>query len=83
MADSVFTLFVEVVLYGTARLVLPCITLGRVRVERTIRETTRIGWFGAGRDDEGRFVLSGEAGILAGFLCWLGIITIAVAILYK
>lgn len=84
MLDAVFALLVDVVFYGTARLVLPLITLGRVHTERAVRaENVRIGWLGTGRDDRGRWVISGEIAALFGCVFLVGIIATSVVLLLK
>jgi len=79
---AVFSLLVDVLFYGTGRLVLPLVTFGRVRVERAVRaEGLRFGWLGTARDDKHRLVLSGEIGALFGFVVWVSVIVAAIVLL--
>ena len=81
---AVFNMLIEVVFYGTGRLVLPLITFGRVRVERAIHaEGLRFSWLGTTRDDKHRLVLSGEIGALVGFVVWVSFIVAAVVLLRR
>ena len=81
---AVFNLLVDVLFYGTGRLVLPLVTFGRVRVERAVHaKGLRFGWLGTARDDKHRLVLSGEIGALFGFVVWVGVIIAAIAFLRR
>jgi hypothetical protein len=67
--------FVDVFLYGTARIVVPLFTFGRVRVEKAADdEAVRFGWLGFGRDSDSRVVLSGMLAGFFGAVFWVAVI---------
>ncbi len=81
---AVLNLLVDVLFYGTGRLVLPLVTFGHARVERAFNaEGLRFGWLGTARDDEHRLVLSGEIGALFGFVIWVSVIVAVVVYLRR
>jgi len=81
---AVFNLLVDVLFYGTGRLVMPLVTFGGVHVERAVNaEGLRFGWCRTARDDKHRLVLSGEIGALFGFAVWVSVIIAAIAFLRR
>jgi membrane-bound ClpP family serine protease len=69
----------ELVCYGTARLVLPLLTLGRLRAER-FDETHSFPWYGVARIENGRFVASTDASSLLGAFIIAAFIAVAIAV---
>lgn len=81
MIDATLAMLVEVVFYGTARIVLPLLTFGRVRTERMFSpDTARIGWLGAGRDSAGRWVLSSQMAALLGCAFWIAVVAVIIVL---
>lgn len=66
----------QLVCYGVAWVIVPLVTFGWLRVEG-FRTTTSLSfpWYGVARTDEGKFVVSGEAGSMIG----LGIVVATIA----
>jgi len=84
LLSAVFNMLIDVVFYGTGRIILPLVTFGRVRVERAVHaEGLRFGWLGTARDDKRRLVLSGEIGALFGFVVWVIVIVAAIVLLRR
>lgn len=84
MIDATLAMLGEFVFYGTARIVLPLLTFGRVRAERMFHEnTTRIGWLGAGRDNAGRWVLSGQMAALFGCVFWVVVVVVIILLVRR
>jgi hypothetical protein len=65
----------EVLLYGTARVIVPIVTFGRVRVETGSDDgVVGFGWFGFGRDSDSRLVLSAQLAGFFGLVFWVAVI---------
>lgn len=61
----------EIILYGTGRLALAALSLGRVRAEATHGETAQFPWHGFGRDASGMLVTSQTWTGLLGGAVWM------------
>lgn len=65
----------DVVLYGTARIIVPLFTFGRVRVGTGSEDhVVRFGWLGFGRDSDSRLVFSPYAAGFFGLVFWVAVI---------
>jgi tetrahydromethanopterin S-methyltransferase subunit E len=65
----------DVLLYGTARVIVPLFTFGRVRVETGSDDgVVRFGWLGFGRDSDSHLVLSAYAAGFFGLVFWVAVI---------
>ena len=61
----------EFVLYGTGRVTLFAVSLGRIRAEALQGETAQLSWSGVGRDPSGALVLSQTWAGLVGGAVWM------------
>jgi hypothetical protein len=67
----------EITGYYAARVVMPIVTLGRVRVER-LADKIRFPWYGFTREGAGIIVMSGELASLIGFVAIIGALAVTV-----
>ncbi|HAF43881.1 MAG TPA: hypothetical protein DCK83_02795, partial [Gallionellaceae bacterium] len=84
IAEAILQPIVEVVLqlfcYGTAWLLVPIFSLGRVYVEPTpIREFVKPGFGRLQRSDKGHYVMEAELASLIGMLFWFAVAIAAYA----
>lgn len=71
-----FEILFQVVFYGTGRVLIPCLTLGKVRGEGFKDETlAKKSYYWRGSKG---LVLSSDVTIIIGFLFWIGVAVIAV-----
>lgn len=71
----------EFILYGTGRMALFALSLGRIRAEALHGETARSSWSGFGRDPAGGLVLSQTwAGLVGGGVWMAGLFALLVAL---
>lgn len=67
---SVVNVLVDIVGYHTARVILPLMSLGRIKVAHWTSERPG-GWFGCYRDEKRRPVFTSEMAGSIGLLLWL------------
>lgn len=69
----------EVVCYGTARVIIPLATLGRVKVEPAPKRVTVVSkWHGFGRTHGGQIYVAPEMAALLGLIFWIIVIALGV-----
>jgi hypothetical protein len=69
--QPIFEVVLQVFCYGTAWLIVPIFTLGRVYVEPTpIREFVKPGFGRLQRSSKGHYVMEAELASLIGLLFW-------------
>lgn len=77
----VLDFILEMIGYTTARIVLPLITLGKVRVERLSSTETGFNWFGFKRAPDGALLcqapMAGWIGLIPWVLAVMVIVTVA------
>lgn len=64
-------LVIEFFLHRTARIVVPLLSFGRIKVEEIYTDDIAFNWLGLKRLPSGRFLLSSLMSKLAGTLFWL------------
>ncbi|KUL94863.1 hypothetical protein DK26_16015 [Bosea sp. WAO] len=67
--------------YTTARLLVPILTFGRVRVQALRAEPRRHNWFGFARDADGSHQLEATMAGWYGLVFWLGALVVVLALL--
>jgi hypothetical protein len=80
--EVVGNVLIDVICYGTARVLLPLLSIGWVRAERSADSgVLRFGIFGGARDTNGRFVLSREMSALFGGVFLVGLAVLGFVLL--
>lgn len=69
----VVRILLEVICYGTGRVIIPALSLGRARVDkwnaRRYLTTFKLWW-----REEGQVVISGETAAFIGFVFWIAVL---------
>ncbi|MFZ6875673.1 hypothetical protein ACO0LF_26705 [Undibacterium sp. Di27W] len=78
MLDFIFEILLQVIAYGTGRLIIPVLSLGTMRGEAFKGESSPYNKASFWRDSKG-IVISGDMTSLIGIVFWI-VIAIAVAI---
>jgi hypothetical protein len=73
-------ILLEVIGYSTARLLLPVITFGRVRVQPLKSPASGFNWIGFRRDRDGRLICSAPIAGALGLFIWMLLIPISLAL---
>ena len=81
MMDYALCFLMEVVFYTTARLLLPLLSFGQIRVEQVAENGIAYNWLGLGRDARNQRVLEYTAASWLGLFLWMGVLTAALLVL--
>lgn len=65
----------------TARLVVPLLSFGTVRVEKVLGDEIDYNWAGLGRDGDGRLVIDSNVAGLVGLFFWIVVLIAVLAML--
>lgn len=80
-ARLLFEIFLQVICYFTARILVPPVTFGLCHVEPTRRGTPpKFKWHGVHRTAGGKIVFSADLAAFLGLIFWAAIIAIGVLI---
>lgn len=69
----------DVVGYGTARALIPTLSLGRVRVDKPFQDNGGFNWFGYRREGDGAVLLESCAASRLGVLFWFLMLAVVLA----
>lgn len=81
MIEVIIGLIFDIVGYGTARLLLPLLSLGQVRAER-LEDGEQIGfnWFGIKRNQHGKLICSAESASWIGIGIWIALLVVLLSL---
>jgi hypothetical protein len=69
--DNIGLLVFEFFLYGTARVVVPLLSFGRLVVDDFYLEDKGFNWFGLKRREDGRYLVNSDISKLAAVVFWV------------
>ncbi|MDH3581191.1 MAG: hypothetical protein OEM91_11270 [Hyphomicrobiales bacterium] len=81
MVQDILCFVMEIVGYTTARLLLPLVSFGTVRVETLGEEASGYNWLGLRREASGTWLLDATAAGWVGLFFWIGISIAVIAVL--
>lgn len=81
MIDLIGSILLDALGYTTARLLVPILTFGRVRVQALRAEPRRHNWFGFARAADGSCQLEATMAGWYGLVFWLGALVVVLALL--
>lgn len=76
----VLDLVLEMIGYTTARIVLPLVTFGKVRVERLSSTDTGFNWFGLKRAPDGALLCQASMAGWIGLIPWIFAVAVIVTV---
>ena len=81
MIDLIGGIFLDVLGYTTARLLVPIVTFGRVRVQALRAEPQGPNWFGFSRAADGSRQLEATMAGWYGLFVWIVVVIVVLALL--